>query len=101
MKKIEKKNIFVRIFACLLTFCMGFCFVGCMGFGLDDIDEEKIENMTDEEFEKWLNDSMPVSMYGTKVLYRPQSYDFDKNSRPPENVDKVNDYYAQYAWQTI
>ncbi len=101
MKKIEKKNIFVRIFACLLTFCMGFCFVGCMGFGLDDIDEEKIENMTDEEFEKWLNDSMPVSMYGTKVLYRPQNYDFDKNSRPPENVDKVNDYYAQYAWQTI
>ena len=101
MKKIEKKNIFVRIFACLLTFCMGFCFVGCMGFGLDDIDEEEIENMTDEEFEKWLNDSMPVSMYGTKVLYRPQNYDFDKNSRPPESMDIVNDYYAQYAWQSI
>ena len=101
MKKIEKKNIFVRIFACLLTFCMGFCFVGCMGFGLDDIDEEEIENMTDEEFEKWLNDSMPVSMYGTKVLYRPQNYDFDKNSRPPESMDTVNDYYAQYAWQSI
>lgn len=101
MKKIEKKNIFVRIFACLLTFCMGFCFVGCMGFGLDDIDEEEIENMTDEEFEKWLNDSMPVSMYGTKVLYRPQNYDFDKNSRPLESMDTVNDYYAQYAWQSI
>lgn len=101
MKKIEKKNIFVRIFACLLTFCMGFCFVGCMGFGLDDIDEEEIENMTDEEFEKWLNDSMPVSMYGTKVLYRPQNYDFDKNSRPPESMDTENDYYAQYAWQSI
>ncbi len=101
MKKIEKKNIFVRIFAFLLTFCMGFCFVGCMGFDLDDIDEDEIENMTDEEFEQWLEDSMPVSMYGTKVLYRPQNYDFDKNSRPPESMDTVNDYYAQYAWQTI
>ncbi len=101
MKKIEKKNIFVKIFAFLLTFCMGFCFVGCMGFDLDDIDEDEIENMTDEEFEQWLEDSMPVSMYGTKVLYRPQNYDFDKNSRPPESMDAVNDYYAQYAWQTI
>ena len=101
MKNIEKKNIFVKIFAFLLTFCMSFCFVGCMGFGIDDINEERIENMTDEEFEDWLNNRMTTSMYGTKVLYHPQNYDFDGNSRPLEKPDTVNDYYAQYSWWII
>ena len=100
-KYMEKKNLLVKIFSMFLTFCLCFCMVGCIGFDYDDIDEEEIENMTDEEFSKWLQDSKSVDMHGVKVLYRPESYNYDENSRPPEYADKENNYYALYGWNIL
>lgn len=99
MKEVAKKNLFFRLLAILMTFCMSFCFVGC--FGLDDLDEEDLADMTDEELAEWLDETTPIDMYGTKVLYRPDSYDFDENSRPLERFDISNYYYLQYAWRTL
>lgn len=39
-------------------------------------------------------DSMTVPLYGTKVLYRPDHYDYDQNSG---NAG----YYGQYAWNIL
>lgn len=88
-----KKKIFFRI----LSFCMIFCFalvgVGCAGSGLSKDDYE--EGFDDEDLE----DAKVVDMYGAKVLYRPDDYDYDEGSGAGE--DETNNYYGAYAYYIL
>lgn len=54
---------------------------------LDDFEESDPETITSS------------SLYGTKVLYRPDSYNYDEGSGATEGG--TNDYYGQYAWYII
>ena len=42
------------------------------------------------------------TLYGTKVLYRPDSYDYDEGSGGSDGSGSgTNDYYGKYAWYII
>lgn len=61
---------------------------GCDEFAeLDDFEESDPETITSS------------SLYGTKVLYRPDDYNYDEGSGATDGG--TNDYYGQYAWNMI
>lgn len=96
------KKGFVKILSVLLALPMGLSLTGC--YGLEDF--VGVESMDNATFDEWFEKSNEYSVYGTKALYRPSDYDFDKNSRPWDaETGKVsetkNDYYAQYAWRIL
>lgn len=83
---------------------MCFAGVGCLGVGdgFDFFNDlfARFQNgdISEEEYYRELAD-MDTQLYGTKILYRPESYDFDGNSGGTE--EQPNDYYGQYAWQIL
>lgn len=88
MKK--KKTIIFRII-CLLMLCIFPALAllsGCDEFAeLDDFEESDPETITSS------------SLYGTKVLYRPDNYNYDEGSGATDGG--TNDYYGKYAYQTL
>ncbi len=43
-----------------------------------------------------------ANLYGTKVLYRPDDYDYDIGSGGSSgDGSRTNDYYGKYAWQIV
>lgn len=89
MKK--KKTIIFRII-CLLMLCIFPALALLSGCGdeyaeLDDFGESDPETITSS------------SLYGTKVLYRPDSYNYDEGSGATDGG--TNDYYGQYAWGIV
>ncbi|MBQ8444560.1 MAG: hypothetical protein IJX25_04330 [Clostridia bacterium] len=93
MKK--KKPIFFRIICLLMIFCTSFVFVGCMGMSPDELKEYESE-LAGGDYDPFDEDSLDFTMYGTKVLYRPEGYDYNAGSGGTE--ENPNDYYGQYAW---
>lgn len=86
MKK--KKSIIFRII-CLLMLCIFPALALLSGCGdeyaeLDDFEGSDPETITSS------------SLYGTKVLYRPDSYNYDEGSGATDGG--TNDYYGKYAW---
>ena len=90
----------------ILTMC--FAGTGCLeifgvGNGLDFFDDlwEKFQNgeITEDEYYEQLESSQSTPLYGTKVLYRPDHYDFNAGSGGTE--EEENNYYGQYAWQIL
>lgn len=81
-----------------MIFCMSFLFVGCVGLSPDEREEWESEldgnETTDSDSE-----SLAFDMYGTKVLYRPTSYDYNIGSGGTE--ENPNDYYGKYAWEIL
>lgn len=98
------KKIFAKIFACMMGLAMCFAGVGCLGVGdgFDFFNDlfARFQNgdISEEEYYRELAD-MDTQLYGTKILYRPESYDFDGNSGGTE--EQPNNYYGQYAWQIL
>lgn len=98
------KKILAKIFACMMGLTMCFAGVGCLGVGdgFDFFNDlfARFQNgdISEEEYYRELAD-MDTQLYGTKILYRPESYDFDGNSGGTE--EQPNDYYGQYAWQIL
>ena len=98
------KKIFAKIFACVMGLTMCFAGVGCLGVGdgFDFFNDlfARFQNgdISEEEYYRELAD-MDTQLYGTKILYRPESYDFDGNSGGTE--EQSNNYYGQYAWQIL
>lgn len=96
---MKKKSLFFRIFACMLICCFSFLFVACGGGGLGSREDlqDQFENgeMTDEEFEEAMKGTLSAPLYGTKVLYRPEHYDFDQGGGSYAN------YYAKYAYTIL
>ncbi len=74
-----------RIIAILLA-----CFV-LFGFGSCDVDDPEMQPSQGED--------ALISMYGTKVLYRPDTYDFNINSGG--TTTNPNDYYGDYAYSIL
>lgn len=83
------KKIWMRIFSICLICCMAFVCVGCMGSTPEDYED------SDTDFE----DTKTLDMYGIKVLYRPDSYDFNTGSGG--TAEEENIYYGQYAYQIM
>ena len=98
-KKTKKKAILYKVLSFLMIFCMSFLFVGCAGDLPDELKEYE-EELGDlgggEGGSSNDSDNLLLNMYGAKVLYRPDSYDFSGNSGGTE--ENPNDYYGKYAW---
>lgn len=96
---MKKKSLFFRIFACMLICCFSTLFVACGGGGLGSREDlqDQFENgeMTDEEFEEAMKGTLSAPLYGTKVLYRPEHYDFDQGG------GSYASYYAKYAYTIL
>lgn len=82
MKKIKK--VWKKIVSIAMICCFGVLMVAC-GSDPNDIDDE--------------NFNTSIGMYGTKVLYRPNSYDFNIGSGG--TAEKENIYYGQYAYRIM
>lgn len=100
------KKIFAKIFSMVIVLCMCVLGTGCFGVG-DGLDyfsdlwnRFQSGEMTEEEYYQELAKSQESSqLYGTKVLYRPESYDYSGNSGGTQ--EEENDYYGKYAWQIL
>ena len=83
----------------MLICCFSCLFVACGGGGLGSREDlqDQFENgeMTDEEFEEAMKGTLSAPLYGTKVLYRPEHYDFDQGGGSYAN------YYAKYAYTIL
>lgn len=102
------KKFLSKFFSILLILTMCFAGTGCLeifgvGNGLDFFDDlwEKFQNgeISEEEYYEQLENSQSTPLYGTKVLYRPDHYDFNTGSGGTE--EEENNYYGQYAWQIL
>jgi len=82
------KKKLLRIFSIILICCISFLCVGCMGSDPDEFDEEFDEDQYQDE--------MFYPMYGTRVLYRPDSYNYNTGSGAV--IGQTNDYYGKYAY---
>ena len=100
------KKIFAKIFSMVIVLCMCVLGTGCFGVG-DGLDyfsdlwnRFQSGEMTEEEYYQELAKSQESSqLYGTKVLYRPESYDFNGNSGGTQ--EEANEYYGKYAWNIL
>lgn len=83
-----KKKV-IRIFAVVMMICISLLFVGCGNTDNSDDDFDWSGSGNGSQTEATNN------LYGTKVLYRPDNYDYDEGSGG--EAGKPNDYYGQYA----
>ena len=100
------KKIFAKIFSMVIVLCMCVLGTGCLvvGDGLDYFSDlwnrfQSGEISEDEYYEELAKSQEPSQLYGTKVLYRPESYDYSGNSGGTQ--EEENDYYGKYAWQIL
>lgn len=87
-----KKKV-IRIFAVVMMICISLLFVGCGNTDNSDDDFDWSGGGNGSQTEATNN------LYGTKVLYRPDSYDYDTGSGG--EAGKPNDYYGQYAFAIL
>lgn len=119
---------FLKVVAVIMLCCISFLCVGCYGHDnvttapgpgdnittnpggpdkpngggsgssdANDKDDNDDEDLDDDELEG-VGDDAVIGMYGTKVLYRPNSYDYDAGSGG--NGEK-NNYYGVYAYYLL
>ena len=94
MERGKTKSILFKILVICMIICFAFISVGCLGMpgnpeGWEGDDDGVFD---DEDFQ----DNLTVDMYGTKVLYRPDSYDYNVGSGAEEG--EINNYYGKYAY---
>lgn len=96
--KTKRLIIFARIFSIIMIICFAFLCFGCMGRTPDDNDEDlgEIEGEIGDGDDSIFDDLLSVDLYGTKVLYRPDEYDFSTSAGGTKENPK--DYYGEYAW---
>ena len=100
------KKIFAKIFSMVIVLCMCVLGTGCFGIG-DGFDYfsdlwnrfQSGEISEDEYYDQLAQSQQSSQLFGTKVLYRPESYDFNGNSGGTQ--EQENDYYGQYAWNIL
>lgn len=104
-----KKNVLVKIFCFMLICCFGLMSVSC-GLSLDELLEIGAELVGWDEDDSSggessggddsaIEEALPPELYGSKVLYRPDNYDYDYGSGGADGSGVgENDYYGQYAY---
>ena len=80
-----------------MIFCMAFLMTGCFGSSPNSYEPDYDPSQQQEGDDQGFGSS--VGLFGTKVLYRPDHYDYNKNTGGDDETE--NNYYAQYAWQII
>ena len=90
----------------VIVLCMCVLGTGCFGVGdgLDYFSDlwnrfQSGEISEDEYYQELAKSQESSQLYGTKVLYRPESYDYSGNSGGTQ--EEENDYYGKYAWQIL
>ena len=91
-----KKSVWIKIFSFLMVFCFAFLFTGCAGGMASDTYQDlldKLENgeISEEDFLDQMKETRIAPLYATKVLYRPEHYDFSQGG------GEFSDYFAKYA----
>lgn len=94
-----KKSVWIKLFSFLMVFCFAFLFTGCAGGMASDRYQDlldKLENgeITEEDFLDQMKETRMAPLYATKVLYRPEHYDFSQGG------GEFSDYFAKYAYIT-
>lgn len=92
-----KKSVWIKIFSFLMVFCFAFLFTGCAGGMASDSYQnllDKLENgeISEEDFLDQMKETRMAPLYATKVLYRPEHYDFSQGG------GEFSDYFAKYAY---
>lgn len=85
------KKKLLKIFSVILICCISLLCVGCMGSAPGDYDG----NSGGDGF----LDSMVFDMFGSRVLYRPDTYDYNAGSGAESG--QTNDYYGKYAYGIV
>ena len=100
------KKIFAKIFSMVIVLCMCVLGTGCFGVGdgLDYFSDlwnrfQSGEISEDEYYDQLAQSQESSQLYGTKVLYRPESYDYSGNSGGTQ--EEANEYYGKYAWNIL
>ena len=100
------KKIFAKIFSMVIVLCMCVLGTGCFGVGdgLDYFSDlwnrfQSGEISEDEYYQELAKSQESSQLYGTKVLYRPESYDYSGNSGGTQ--EEANEYYGKYAWNIL
>ena len=90
----------------VIVLCMCVLGTGCFGVGdgLDYFSDlwnrfQSGEISEDEYYQELAKSQESAQLYGTKVLYRPESYDYSGNSGGTQ--EEVNEYYGKYAWNIL
>ncbi len=84
--------VFVAMFVLLGTGCSS----GSSNFHQNLLDRFHNGELTYDQLQTELERAQTVPLYGTKVLYRPNHYDYDNS------VGEGNEsYYGQYAWNIL
>ena len=89
--KTKNINVWYKIFAFCMILCFAFISTGCIGLSGD----EGGDDFNDDDFIS----SVAVEMYGAKVLYRPDEYDYNIGSGGTGEIE--NNYYGQYAYYIL
>lgn len=92
---MKKKSLWLKIFSFVMIVCFAITCTGCIflpstddggGGGDGGADFPEVGGFTED-------------MLGSKILYRPDNYDYDQGSGAEEGT--TNDYYGQYAYHIM
>lgn len=92
---MKKKSLWLKIFSFVMIVCFAITCTGCIflpstddggGGGDGGADFPEVGGFTED-------------MLGSKILYRPDDYDYDQGSGAEEGT--TNDYYGQYAYHIM
>ncbi len=90
----RKKSFLFKFITICMLLCFAFISVGCLGMpgNPDGFESDDDGDFDDDDFQ----DSIIVDMYGTKVLFRPDDYDYNYGSGA--ETGETNNYYGKYAY---
>ena len=92
---MKKKSLWLKIFSFVMIVCFAITCTGCIFLPSTDEGGDGGGGGTDfPEVGGFTED-----MLGSKILYRPDNYDYDQGSGAEEGT--TNDYYGQYAYQIM
>lgn len=92
---MKKKSLWLKIFSFVMIVCFAITCTGCIflpstddggGGGDGGTDFPEVGGFTED-------------LLGSKILYRPDNYDYDQGSGAEEGT--TNDYYGQYAYRIM
>ena len=92
---MKKKSLWLKIFSFVMIVCFAITCTGCIFLPSTDVGDDGGDGELDfPEVGGFTED-----LLGSKILYRPDNYDYDQGSGAEEGT--TNDYYGQYAYQIM